>query len=509
MNVDVKRYKDFYVFLRHRQWGDGKVLISSHTSHAVVLLLTEGYSQWYTLAPRYVDHLRTIEGGTDMSIKSWIKHNNILFEDETNIDITLSIREEIVRDATFLARAKGEKGLSIRPFDTNYSSDSYMPIQQDDRTTVLQTTRIMIMTWLQDIVESADACHQVCELRENEAEDYEEALQKVLDWTSDTTNFKSLFPFASDKDVQTLRRRTRRLLINLVKESQQLPPSLFIKETVDNYGKDPIAGGGFADIFKGLCGGKAVAMKRVRFFLTQTREVVKHRRMFAQEVLVWRQLKHDSILPLRGIWSQSPESVPYMILPWMNNGNAMNYTQDVSVASQTVDRLLREIAEGLIYLHAEDIIHGDLCGRNILIDESCHAKLCDFGLASLFTAPNSQLYSATSRMTQGSLPWMAPELLNSGPTLGADSSEPTYRSDVYAFGVVGWELYSGQTPFAGLRDFEIHSGVSSGRKLDNPGAGAYGRTMSRGLWALLLLCMRHTASDRPNAVTILESLQLL
>ncbi|KDQ51599.1 hypothetical protein JAAARDRAFT_199053 [Jaapia argillacea MUCL 33604] len=290
--------------------------------------------------------------------------------------------------------------------------------------------------------------------------------------------------------------------------SQQLPPSLFIKD-IYNYGKDPIAGGGFADIFKGSWGGKAVAMKRVRFFLTQTRELVKHQQMFAQQVLVWCQLKHDSIVPLWGIWSQSPELVPYMILPWMENGNVMNYTQDVTVTSQMVDRMLREIAEGLIYLHAEDIIHGDLCGRNILIDENCHAKLSDFGLASLFTAPNSQLYSATSRMTQGSLAWMAPELLDSGPVLGADSSQPTYRSDVYAFGVVGYELYSGQIPFAGKRDPEIYSGVLLGRRLENPNAGAYGRMMSRGLWALLLHCMHHTASDRPEASNILQSLQAL
>lgn len=90
-----------------------------------------------------------------------------------------------------------------------------------------------------------------------------------------------------------------------------------------------------------------------------------------------------------------------------------------------------EIAEGLAYLHQSGIIHGDLKGNNALISSGEHILLCDFGLAKHVTSRTS-----TSLRGMGSIPWQSPELLQ-------DSGRRTFQSDVYAFGILVYEVSAG------------------------------------------------------------------
>jgi sterile alpha motif and leucine zipper-containing kinase AZK len=103
-----------------------------------------------------------------------------------------------------------------------------------------------------------------------------------------------------------------------------------------------------------------------------------------------------------------------------------------------------DIALGMNYLHSEapiKIIHRDLKSNNVLItgeDMSC--KICDFG--------SSRFGIQTTKMTiTGTFPWMSPEIIQSKPA--------NQSCDIWSFGVVLWELITGEIPFKGIEEFQI------------------------------------------------------
>jgi serine/threonine protein kinase len=96
--------------------------------------------------------------------------------------------------------------------------------------------------------------------------------------------------------------------------------------------------------------------------------------------------------------------------------------------------ILSGVASGIAYLHSRPIVHRDLSSRNLLMTSSGHVKICDFGCARFM---NQFLYMPS--FISGSPPWMAPEQILGKPI--------TLTVDVYAFGAILWELFTGKIPF--------------------------------------------------------------
>jgi len=103
------------------------------------------------------------------------------------------------------------------------------------------------------------------------------------------------------------------------------------------------------------------------------------------------------------------------------------------------------IAAGLLYLHDNDVIHADLKSDNILISDCGEPLLADFGISRIITS------SAASSMSdvKGSMRWMATELLLLCPD---ETIKHTKQSDVWAYGMVLYELLTGDVPFAHLKN---------------------------------------------------------
>ncbi|KAG8995836.1 hypothetical protein FRB90_000080 [Tulasnella sp. 427] len=93
-----------------------------------------------------------------------------------------------------------------------------------------------------------------------------------------------------------------------------------------------------------------------------------------------------------------------------------------------------QTADAICYLHANGVVHGDIKGSNILISDTNHVLLCDFGLTKV--APSQ---TSTSLKGAGTTRWQSPELLNGAPK--------TFKSDVYAFGMTIAEILKGTVPF--------------------------------------------------------------
>ncbi|KAJ7106398.1 kinase-like domain-containing protein [Mycena crocata] len=122
-----------------------------------------------------------------------------------------------------------------------------------------------------------------------------------------------------------------------------------------------------------------------------------------------------------------------MVSPWMKNGTIIEYMSAIGKSSRqaTVNRLIREIAEGLAFVHNQNVVHGDLRGSNILVDDNGHACLTDFGLTIL--SDGTTMSETGNDSPKGSIRWMDPEALNPPFTR-------TTASDIYAFGGVCLEV---------------------------------------------------------------------
>ncbi|KDQ57341.1 hypothetical protein JAAARDRAFT_79069 [Jaapia argillacea MUCL 33604] len=296
------------------------------------------------------------------------------------------------------------------------------------------------------------------------------------------------------------RQNAQRVLFKLSEHCENLPSTLFIKG-VKLRQRNPITGGGFADIFQASHNDTIVALKRLRFFQAP-RERRKLIKMFNQEALVWQSLNHPHVLPFLGIDAETFPPYSCMASSWMPNGDILKYLEKTGPLPTDQARLIFEITLGLEYLHQMKIVHGDLRGANILIDDEGHARLSDFGLAG-FVDVTRDMSASTSRI--GSMRWMAPELLF--PEKFGLRFRRTPATDVYSFGCVCTEVYTGQAPFYDLIDSTAILEISQGRKPSRPTLDMV--SVSAEFWDLVESCWAGSAPERPIVGQILCSLRLL
>ncbi|KAF7358029.1 hypothetical protein MVEN_00850100 [Mycena venus] len=285
----------------------------------------------------------------------------------------------------------------------------------------------------------------------------------------------------------------RRLLKNLCAATEDFPPTLFLElDSVDT--NHQIGRGGFADIFLGRYKGQDIALKRLQVYQPDPKETSKFSKSLLQEVLTWVHLKHIYVLPFLGLDEKTFEGYPPCIVtPYMRNGTMNNFVnnRNGTLPDRRVDKLLFETAHGLAYLHSQNIVHGDLRGGNVLIDDGEHAQLADFGLAIITDAT----LGTTSTTQRGSLRWMAPELHDYRLEF-----KRTEASDVYAFACLCIEIYTGEQPFWNIpQDMAVVLRVLDQRRPPRPSGPPNGtRAMSDRLWATVEACWAHKPSDRPE-----------
>ena len=137
---------------------------------------------------------------------------------------------------------------------------------------------------------------------------------------------------------------------------------------------------------------------------------------------------------------------------------------------------------------------------NILIDGAGHACLADFGLLTITsdltntTWPNSFLGGGTSR-------WMSPELFDP-EKFNLKDCRPTKSSDRYAFGMVMYEVLSGQTPFSKCHDYVVVAKVLKGERPARPQGG----WITDGIWSMLKNFWEPNPGDRPKIKVALHYL---
>ena len=137
----------------------------------------------------------------------------------------------------------------------------------------------------------------------------------------------------------------------------------------------------------------------------------------------------------------------------------------------------------------------------MLIDQTRHARLADFGLLTIMSDPTNRLPS--SSYTQGGTArWMSPELI-APERFGLKNSRPTKPSDCYALGMVIYETISGNLPFHEDTDLTVFMKVMEGTR--PPRGGRF----TESLWKMLERCWAPQPNDRPNIHDVLQCLEMV
>jgi len=277
------------------------------------------------------------------------------------------------------------------------------------------------------------------------------------------------------------------------------------------------AHGGYADIWRAVwvrdCGvSLQVAVKVLRVFSQDEDVDAKIHKSLCKEVRVWHQLRHKNIVQMYGT-CDGFGPFPSMVSAWYNNGNVNTYLRNLGDAG-TVDRrlkLLTEVARGLNYLHTfafpighdmtteANIVHGDLKGANILVNDHGEAALADFGLSSVIAAAGNTAITSTS--SGGSVRWMAPELV-----LGCtkDVRSKTCASDTYSYGSVILEIITGEHPYKDIwNNPQVINQLMQGHKPKRPSKPI----LNPGVWDLMERCWSSTPSDRPKMAFVLSRME--
>ncbi|EDR00010.1 uncharacterized protein LACBIDRAFT_314918 [Laccaria bicolor S238N-H82] len=214
-------------------------------------------------------------------------------------------------------------------------------------------------------------------------------------------------------------------------------------------GDAAVAHGTFSDVWKGTWNDpiesrpRPVAIKVLRQVMVQNvREKLIKR--LQSEVIAWHRLCHRNVSQLFGIVHLS-QSIG-MVSPWCEHGTLCNYLEHFPSVNRL--RLLAQVASAIAYLHTfrPTIVHGDLNGGNILVDERGYAIITDFGLSKVIEEMSETISKGTSFFA-GSTRWMAPELIMALVEDDGQIPPITTFSDVYAFASVCLKVATGQLPY--------------------------------------------------------------
>ncbi|KAJ3475755.1 hypothetical protein NLI96_g11628 [Meripilus lineatus] len=218
---------------------------------------------------------------------------------------------------------------------------------------------------------------------------------------------------------------------------------------------------------------------------------------FIREALVWCHLEHPNVLKLLGVCIPSDKPPLLISLPMENQTITKFLDGGPSRMALGLD-LVRQIADGLDYLHGEKIVHGDLRGANILIDAEHKVKIADFGVAVLADS------TLTGSHHEGNARWLCPIYL-----IGY-IHRPDYACDMYAFGCVCVEIFAS-------RHIVLYEFEESGEQF--PKAAFYSRrmgeptknpqkppTMSGELWETIRGCWRLPRTTRYESRELVERL---
>ena len=222
---------------------------------------------------------------------------------------------------------------------------------------------------------------------------------------------------------------------------------------------------------------------------------------FKREIQTAARLQHPHIVPL--LSSGNVGGVPYFTMPFVEGESLRARLERVGeLPVPEALRILREVASALSYAHKHGVAHRDIKPDNVMLTDE-FALVTDFGVAKALgastTAPEAGTLTGEG-ISLGTPAYMAPEQATADPSVD-------HRADIYAFGVMAYEMLTGSLPFAGRNT----RSMLAAHVIETPESIERRRTgIPPALAALVMHCLEKRPADRPQTASdVLHRLEAL
>jgi serine/threonine-protein kinase len=260
-------------------------------------------------------------------------------------------------------------------------------------------------------------------------------------------------------------------------------PSRLVAALADRYQLERELGqGGMATVYlaQDLKHRRKVALKVLRPELAASLGPER----FFREIEVAAKLQHPHILPLHD--SGEAAGFLYYVMPYVEGHNLRGrLTREGELPIHEAVKLLAEVADALAYAHAQGVVHRDIKPDNVLISGR-HALVTDFGVAKAVSEATGRQALTTAGIALGTPAYLAPEQAAADPHID-------HRADIYALGVLGYELLAGRPPFIGLSAQEVLAAHVT--QAPEP-VSALRPAVPEALGAIIMKCLAKRAADR-------------
>jgi predicted Ser/Thr protein kinase len=199
---------------------------------------------------------------------------------------------------------------------------------------------------------------------------------------------------------------------------------------------EPVGRGGMASVFKAYEPSldRYVALKVLPPEFLHDPSFAERFRREAQTVA---RLEHPQIIPIFAYDIDAETGTPWMAMRLISGGSLSQRIKHGRLAPSESARILKDVAEALDYAHGAGVIHRDVKPQNVLLDDAGRVYLADFGIAKMV---ESTAHMTQTGMITGTPQYMAPE-----QALGKKIDKSI---DIYALGIVAYELFTGRVPFS-------------------------------------------------------------
>ncbi len=218
---------------------------------------------------------------------------------------------------------------------------------------------------------------------------------------------------------------------------------------------------------------------------------------FLREIEIAAQLDHPHILPL--LDSGEADEFLYYVMPYVKGQSLrekLSLEGELPVAEAV--RLLRDVVDALAHAHRHGVVHRDIKPDNVMLSDR-HARVTDFGVAKAVSEATGRQALTTAGVALGTPAYMAPEQAAADPHID-------HRADIYAVGVLAYELLAGRTPFGG----DSPQAILSAHVTQAPEPVTTHREVSPILAELVMRCLKKKAADRwQSAEELLTQLEAL
>ena len=212
---------------------------------------------------------------------------------------------------------------------------------------------------------------------------------------------------------------------------------------------------------------------------------------FEREIRLAARLQHPHIVPL--LSAGDVDGIPYYTMPFVEGASLRQRLATGPLPHAEAQSILRDVARALAYAHRQGIVHRDIKPENVLLAEGV-AMVADFGVARALSAATTLAGDVLTQvgMQIGTPAYMAPEQAAGDPDVD-------FRADLYAFGVMAYELLAGRHPFAGKRN--MHALVAAHLTEQPKPLTTHIADVTTSLSTIVMQCLGKDPAERPESAS--------